>query len=210
MSRKVIARGTQPAEGDGSTWFVDNLGRLCSITGAKVVEHLRDVAGTTQLAWNEAEHELAMLTASGHIVCLTTTGRVYTTAASCQQLYGHGARALAVTASGQTCDLGNEQPASSQPVDYLSHPIVAGNSMCITPKWVTWNVTGRDLDLKLCIYGERGTSCHGFVVNSLHVKGNVGAPVKVPLAAQPLRALRLAVSGTAPSGTLLGPVVIAI
>lgn len=210
MSRKVIARGTQPAEGDGSTWFVDNLGRLCSITGAKVVEHLRDVAGTTQLAWNEAEHELAMLTASGHIACLTTTGRVYTTAASCQQLYGHGARALAVTASGQTCDLGNEQPASSQPVDYLSHPIVAGNTMCITPKWVTWNVTGRDLDLKLCIYGERGTSCHGFVVNSLHVKGNVGAPIKVPVAAQPLRALRLAVSGTAPSGTLLGPVVIAI
>ena len=33
---------------------------------------------------------------------------------------------------------------------------------------------------------------------------------KLPLAAQPLRALRLAVSGTAPSGTLLGPVVIAI
>ena len=44
----------------------------------------------------------------------------------------------------------------------------------------------------------------------MHVKGNVGAPVKVPVAAQPLRALRLAVSGTAPSGTLLGPVVIAI
>lgn len=210
MSRKVIARGTQPAEGDGSTWFVDTLGRLCSITGAKVVEHLRNVAGTTQLAWNEAEHELMMLTEGGHIACLTTTGRVYTTATCCQQLYGHGARALAVAASGETSDLGSEQPASSQPVDYLSHPMVVGNAMSVTPKWVTWNVTGHDLDLKLCIHGERGASCHGFVVNSLHVKGNVGAPVKVPIAAQPLRTLRLAVSGTAPSGTLIGPVVIDI
>lgn len=210
MSRKVIARGTQPAEGDGSTWFVDNLGRLCSITGAKVVEHLHDVAGTTQLAWNEAEHELLMLTEDGHISCLTSVGRVYTTAASWQQLYGHGARALAVTASGEMCDLSSEQPVGSQAVDYLSHPIVAGSTAWATPKWVTWMVTGRDLDLKLCIYGERGASCHGFVVNSLHVKGNVGAPIKVPIAAQPLRTLRLAVGGTAPSGTLIGPVTIAL
>ncbi len=206
MSRKVIARGTLPAEGDGSIWFVTGMKSLCDITGAKVTVRLRNVEAS-QMAWNDHERELVMRDNDGGVCVLGASGRYYSTTLQYAQLYADGIHALAVTAGGEVCDL-QQEDAATQAIDYRSAPIAVDFSMRAVPSGVTWNVMGDNLDLKLSILGERGSSCHGFLVNRIHLKGNVHAPFRVPLVPQPLRTLRLAIAGKAPSGTLITPMVL--
>ena len=68
---------------------------------------------------------------------------------------------------------------------------------------VEWQVYGDDVDLTLDLLGERGLSCHGFLVNRLRVKGRVGAPLVVPVFAPPLRTIRRHIAGHAATGTIV-------
>ena len=72
---------------------------------------------------------------------------------------------------------------------------------------VTWTVMG-DGALSLEVTGERGISCHGWLVGRLRVSGQINAPLRQQLVPQPLRTLRLHINGTANSGTLLLPTIV--
>ncbi|MBQ4007398.1 MAG: hypothetical protein II603_02565, partial [Muribaculaceae bacterium] len=93
----------------------------------------------------------------------------------------------------------------SCPISYRSHPIVLDHLMRTTITAIVWNIFSDQARLSLSMHGERGTSCHGFLVNSIRVQGYINAPLCIPVVAPPLRTMRLTVQGTVKSGTLVLP-----
>ena len=152
-----------------------------------------------QLAWDDVHHELWARQTDGTVLAVMPSGRVSRRMVVCDHLYDDATHALAVTAQGQVLDLTDEVAVAAQAMEWQSHPMVAER-----PTEVVWQVMG-DGTMALEVTGERGLSCHGFVVGRLRVSGKVNAPLRQRLVSPPLRTLRLRVSGTASSGTLLLP-----
>ena len=61
---------------------------------------------------------------------------------------------------------------------------------------------------ELSVRGERGLSCHGFLVNTTRVNGTLAASLPIKLISRPLRTFRIAISGTFAPGTLLLPIAV--
>ena len=205
LSRKVIDPSVLPADGDGSVWFVTALGQLCRATGPRVEAVLR-MSGVKELAWNDVERELAILLTDGSMQLLEPSGRSVQLTLQPSQLWADGVHALAVMPIGAVLNLRQEQDTgSSVEMHWLSHPMQLSAAMTAAPTRVQWNLQGSDLDVRLAVRGERGSSCHGFIVSRVHVQGFLGAPVAVRMVPQPLRSLCFEVQGTVPAGTLLLP-----
>ena len=102
-------------------------------------------------------------------------------------------------------DITQEVPSESCSILYRSHPIVLDPLMRREVHTLVWNVFAAQANLHLRLLGERGTSCHGFTVNAMHVQGAINAPLRIPVIAPPMRTLRLEVEGVVESGTLLLP-----
>lgn len=204
LSRKVINPAVPPADADGSVWFMSAQNQLCRATGAKV-EAVLLLKNVTALAWNDVERELAILQEDGSMQLLMPSGRTVSRSLSPAQLWTDGIRSLAVMPGGEVLDLQQEQPAESVTVEWLSDPIELSPAMKAAPTRLQWNLCGTGLDVTLTLRAERGTSCHGFIVSQVHVQGTLGAPLALRLVPQPLRTVRLHLTGTMPSGTLLLP-----
>ncbi len=121
-------------------------------------------------------------------------------------LYSDAQNALAVTDAGTLVDLTNEDSAVMA-VSYMSHPLEIDAMMCKSPKRITWNVfttrtTPSTAVVTLTLRGERGSSCHGYVISRVRANGVIAAPLSRPLIAHPSRTLRLAIAGSLPSGTI--------
>ena len=199
LNRAVIAVGSQPVEGDRDLYFNNVHGYLCRLRGSELTVAWRD-CGMCQLAWDDVHRELWALNDDGLLLALMPSGRVSHRTMACVQLYDDATHGLAVTASGQVMDLAHEQSVSTQRVYWQSHPIAHS-----TPSEVVWQVMGNGT-LMLEVTGERGISCHGFLVGRLQACGQLNAPLRQRLVSPPLRTVRLSVSGTCTSGTLLLPV----
>ena len=198
LDRTVIAAGSRPVEGGRDLYFVSHRGHLCRLRGSEVTVVWRDT-GVCQAAWDDAHGELWALLHDGTVLALMPSGRASRRSVACRQLYDDATHALAIDAEGHVLDLTHEVASSSQAVEWLSHPLASER-----PHQVVWQVMGTGT-LTLMVRGERSMSCHGFVVGSLRVSGTVYAPLRQRLLAQPLRTIRLQVSGRADSGTLLLP-----
>ena len=105
-------------------------------------------------------------------------------------------------------DITQEEPCQQCTILYRSHPILLHPLMRWEVYSVVWNVFASQADAHLRLLGERGTSCHGFLVNAIHVQGPVNTPLHIPVVAPPMRTLRLVVDGQVESGTLLLPATI--
>lgn len=202
LDRTVIAPGTRPTEGGRDIYFTSHRGHLCRLRGSEVTTVWRGV-GVCQLAWDDAHHELWVRQADGTVLAVMPSGRVSRRTVTCSHLYADTTHALAVSASGQVLDLTVEADATAQLFEWQSHPIVTHR-----PVEVVWQVLGHGT-MTLEVTGERGLSCHGFVVGRLRVSGSVNAPLRQRLVSPPVRTLRLHVSGTATTGTLLLPTILA-
>ena len=159
------------------------------------------------IAWNDRERELWIAGPDGHVVVLMPSGRTYSRDISVHSLYSDPQHALAVTAEGALLDLATEE-STSQQVNYLSHPFELDPLMSRRLKRIVWNFFSQTVpptSVTLTLRGERGSSCHGYIINKVRASGTIAAPLSRPLIAPPTRILRLQVSAAVPSGTLLLP-----
>ncbi len=113
-------------------------------------------------------------------------------------LYDDLSHALAVAASGEVRDLADETAAMME-VELLT----AAEECRVPLRRIEWQVYGDDVHLRLDVLGERGMSCHGFIVNRMTVTGRVAAPIVVPVFAPPLRIMRRHITGSAATGTVI-------
>lgn len=202
LDRTVIATGCRPIEGNRNLYFASGRGHLCRLRGSEVDVIWRDV-GLCELAWDDAHRELWVRQTDGTMWAIMPSDRVSLRTVGCMQLYGDTAHALAVTDTGRVLDLTDEADVDSQSFEWQSHPIVSPR-----PVEVVWQVMG-DGTVTLALTGERGISCHGFVLGRLRVSGTINAPLRQRLLSPPLRTLRLHATGIAASGTLLLPAIVA-
>ena len=158
-----------------------------------------------ELAWNTVEQELWMLDANGSLQLFMAHDRTTRLSLQAAQIWSRDSTALAIDAQGQVLDITREIPLDNCPILYHSHPIVLDHLMHTAVTAIVWNIFTQQAQLSLSMHGERGTSFHGFLVNSIRVQGAVNAPLRIPVITQPLRTLRLTVQGTVKSGTLLLP-----
>lgn len=183
---------------------------LCSIAGSTLKRVLAGVEPATELAWNDHERELWLLSTGGEVVVLMPSGRTYSRDMALGSLYSDPCHALAVTAGGTLVDLSCEVPTMKN-VSFLSHPFAIDPTMRL--KRISWNMfavpcegsEGASPSLVLTLRGERGASCHGYLISQVRASGIIAAPLSRPIIAPPTRTLRLQVQATAASGTLLLP-----
>lgn len=208
ITRQIIDSGSRPIEGGGRVWFFNDHGQLCSLEGSRVETHSVKADTGMGLAWNEVERELVYCNPEGK-VSLLATGDLYTHSDwEFAQLYSDSTRALGVASDGKVYDLTREITTAQRHVDYLTHPIAADDFMRKPITSVTWNVYGEPIKGSFTIRGQRGASCHGFVINRMRIDGSLNAPLHVRVVAQPCRAFTLQVEGNMPSGTLLLPTIV--
>lgn len=200
IARKILADGFTPVEGGGSVWFKTMLGDLCSVNGSLVKSHGR-WSKLKAIAWNETEGELWMLDAEGHVSILFDQCHWTRLSLTATHFFQNAEKSLAIDAQGQVMNLQQEENVPSQEVYYLSHPFQLPD----TPQQVQWNFMGDHAKLTFSLRGERGSSCHGYLINSIHATGTIAAPLCVPLVVQPSRTLRMEIKGTMPSSSLLRP-----
>ncbi len=209
LHRSPMAAGGRPAEAGDSVCYVDASGRLCRLRGSERRVMLSGVDGQSQLAYSQAFDELAVLSPQGMVRQVhLDSARAWQRSLSAGSLYGGDGRAIAVTLGGELLDLDVEQAAESQPVYYRSMPIELLDGDPCRPTSVMWRIAASGAQLRLGVNGERGVSCHGFTVGGVSVSGTVGAPVVQRLVSPPLRTVRLVLSGTLPSASLVQPVTI--
>lgn len=212
ISQEVLAGGATPAMAGDAVWFVSQHGVLCRLSGSTVSRVLRQVENTTQLAWNGNERELWLASSDGAVRVLMPSGRTYSRSLIVGTLYSDAKHSLAVDSNGMLLNLSNEQAAMTA-VRYLSQPMELDALMRKSPRRITWNVfttsTSSGMEpqgqVELILRGERGSSCHGFVISSVRASGTIAAPLSRPILTPTSRTLRLEINGTLPSTTLVLP-----
>ena len=201
VDRAVIAPGCVPVDGDRDVYFVNRYNSLCRLTGSAVEVLLPGIGEVQALAWDDCHGELHVLADGGETLAVQASGHYSRRTVEASQLYNDTSHALAVTAQGEVLDLTHENDAQQQ-VLYQSHPIVLAGQ-CAVPRSVSWCVISNAAQVALSLHGERGMSCHGFLIGRLRVNGVVRAPLAVPVVSSPCRSVRFTVDGTALSGTVI-------
>ena len=142
------------------------------------------------------------------------SGRTYRRDISVGNLYSDPSNAMAVTTDGTLLDLSQEHD-EVQNVYYLSQPIEIDYIMRKRIKRITWNLfTPQGANgvsaFRLSLRGERGSSCHGFIISQVSATGTVAAPLSRPVINIPSRIIRLEVDASLPSHSILLPTIINI
>ena len=214
ITEVVLGDSAKPVAGGDALWFVSQHGILCQLSGSKVKRMLHEVPPETQLAWNDRERELWLASDNGGVVVLMPSGRTYCRDLAVENLYCDPTHSLAITDNGLLLDLLHELPTIKN-VSFLSHPFEIDPIRLLTR--ISWNIfsvptipTDPGDSLVLTLRGERGRSCHGYIISQVRATGIVAAPLLRPIIAPPTRTLRLQVEGTIHSGTLLLPTVVNI
>ena len=91
---------------------------------------------------------------------------------------------------------------------WQTHPIALHPLMGRALHRMVWHVSGDDVALTLKVTGQRGIMAQDCDMSVTRVTGMVDQPLATPTVAWRARTLRLAIDGTARSGTLLLPTMI--
>ena len=206
VDRTVIDAAVAPVEAWRDVWFVSRHGHLCRLSGAQVTVVQRD-AGYRAMAWSEAYSELWLLPAAGYPLALMADGTMSRRTVDAEQLYSDPRHAVAVTDDGTLLDLEREQEAV-MPVTWNSHPVALDAWMGAPVGRVLWHISAPESDLTLRLVGQRGVMAGDADMSVITVTGAVNQPLAVPVVRWPSRTVRLSLSGTARSGSLLLPTVL--
>lgn len=203
VDRTVIDAAVPPVEGGTAIWLLSRHGHLCRLSGSQLTVVHRDVP-CRALAWCNAHDELWLLPASGNPLVMMASGRMSERTVAASELYSDPRHAVAVGPEGDVMDLEQEHCAM-QPVTWRSHPIALHPLLGEALHRVVWHMTGDDVSLTLAVDGQRGVMSGDIPLSQMTVEGAVNHPLATPTMARRGRTLRLAVSGTARSGTLMLP-----
>ena len=203
VDRTVIAAAVAPVEGAGDVWLVSRHGHLCRLSGSRLAVCQRDV-DYRGMAWCNAHDELWLLPAQGNPVVMMPGGRLSERTVAAGQLYSDARHAVAVTPAGGVLDLEQEQSAV-MPVSWQTHPVRLDALMGETLHRVVWHVSGDDMSLTLRVTGQRGIMAQDVPLSEMTVEGAANQPLATPMVVRQVRTVRLSVTGTAHTGTLLLP-----
>ena len=92
------------------------------------------------------------------------------------------------------------------PVTWCSHPIALNPLLGASLGRVVWHVSGQAADLTLQVMGQRGIMAQDCELSVMRVTGDIDQPLATAPMAVRARTMRLQVTGTARSGTLLLPI----
>ncbi len=206
VDRTVIAADVSPVEAGGNIWFVSRHRHLCRLDGYRVTVCQRDVTYTA-LAWCNAYHELWLLPSRGYPLAMMPSGAMSERTVDAVALYSDTMHAVAVTDAGTLLDLEHEE-AAEVPVKWHSHPFALDLLMARAVRRVVWHVVSDGAELSLQVIGQRGIMAQDESVGLVTVSGAINQPLAFAPMAVRARTLRLEVSGTATTGTLLQPTLI--
>ncbi len=206
VDRTVIAPDVAPVEGGRCIWFVSRHRHLCRLSGALVDVRLRAV-DCAAMAWCNAYGELWMLPRQGLPAVMMDDGTLSRRTVEAFQLYSDPQHALAVTPTGTLLDLEHEG-AATMAVGWRTHPIALDGLMARAVMRVVWHLMSGNASLELCVTGQRGIMAQDSPVGRTVVDGAIDQPLAAPVIAVQARTVRLEMTGTATSGTLLLPPVI--
>jgi hypothetical protein len=210
IGRHVIASSVLPCCANGHLYFVTSCGSLCSLVGAKVnlVLHRCDAVS---MAYNSSRDELWLLSSARSVTVLMSSGATYSRTLTLSSLGGDYLMPVAVSLAGEIYDIATESADSQVQVSFLTYPFSAArNGRLVSPACAVWNVNADNSSLRLSVYGERGSSCHGMLLATITTTGPLSAPLPVRLFSPRIRTLRLSASGTVPSSALFLPVTLII
>lgn len=185
-SQKMIAQctdGIRIVSGD----------KLLLLDGTKVTTIEHRVA-SNQIAWNGANEELVSINDS-KVSIYNMAGRHYKRA---EKVTGIIDSRYAISEDNSVLDIHNEESTITT-ISYLSHPWKAKGIV----KGIIWSILGNEIELTLTLYGDNGDTCHGTMLSQLKAKGNIGAPIWVPLLLPYCRILRIGIEGTVSPNMLL-------
>ena len=197
LDRTILDAACLPVEGNRDIYFTSVHGHLCRLRASNV-SVVANGANVRHTAWDDVHDELWCLTTDGTLWALVAGEMLVKRTIGASHLFNDLTQALAVNADGEILDLTDEQQAMME-VELLTQPEVCRKP----PRQAVWQIYGDDVHLRLDLLGERGLSCHGFLVNRMTVNGRIAAPLVVPLFPPPLRTVRRHITGTAASGTII-------
>lgn len=206
VDRTVIDAAVPPVEGGGDVWLISRHRQLCRLSGARLTVCGNDIS-CTAMAWCNAFAELWLLPSQGYPVVRMASGAMSVRTVAAAQLYSDPRHAVAVTDDGTILDLEQEQ-AASLPVTWLSHPVALSPLLGSLVGRVVWHLSGRALDMKLKVTGQRGIMAQDSDVSLITVTGDIDQPLATAPMAVRARTVRLSVNGTAATGTLLLPTLV--
>lgn len=202
VDRAVAVVGCVPVEGSRDVYFIDSDGWLCRLESSRVQRLMPDVPLPCTLGWNASHRELWVCDDDGRVTVVDSNGGYVVRTVGAVQVYSDFAAALLVGSDGTVRDITVED-SQTVSIDYLTQPIVIDRYRQAVPRAVLWSVNSPSCTLSLELLGERGRSCHGALVARLCVSGDVNASLPMHVVSSPCRSVRLQVTGTALTGTIL-------
>lgn len=210
LSHQAIAPTVAPADSDTAVFFATTRGKVCRLeryTASTITDKINRIE---QMAWNATENEL-WIKSEDRLVIAMASGRTYhRNDAAYDHIYHLSPTyAYATTASDHLLDITSEQDVGAVNIELLTYPIIIADEAAM-PRSVTWRIFSSDATLDMCITGENGASCHGMTLCRIKASGTVSAPITAKLIAPPVRTVRLSITGTVASTTIMRPALIAL
>lgn len=208
ISRHVIPDGLLPVNSDSALCFATTGGELCAVSQYRVERLRRSVGDVSAMAYCLDRRELWLLSQDGSLTIVGADGLAYSRGETFAGLFMSSADVpVAIDESGGVYSVADESEYLAE-VDFLSEPFSPGVTGLFAPTQVTLLLTAGSASVDVTLYGDTGHSCHGMRLCRLSLSGTLGGPVPFKVWSQPVRKLRLAVSGTLSADATIGGVVI--
>lgn len=201
ISNEQLMSGTRPCVADDAIAFLNRNGCLMRLSGAKIVRCLRNTS-YQGLVWNGVQQELWLIDKDGVADVMMPSGRCYRREERVEWAYSSPALAM-VGSNGVLLDITRECDGEKITVEWLSQPVLLDDAVSALLRRAVWSVFSDCAKLRMCLYGERGLSCHGYPLSALNVNGVLGAPMVHRVVASHLRSVRAELKGTMQTGDVV-------
>ena len=170
---------------------------IYAVSGSNIKVLARDV-DVDALSYVERFGELWSIDHAGNATVWNSSGRYYRRTIASHHFDASG---LLVTADNIVADTADEVPADELPIEYTSHPF----SLPLAPRIVQWHIDSPHINAVATLHGVDSLCAIDAILNTHVVEGVAERPEKLRLCAPCHTVLKIKLSGTAATGSLLLP-----
>ena len=170
---------------------------IYAVSGSNIKVVARDV-DVDALSYVERFGELWSIDHAGNATVWNSSGRYYRRTIASHHFDASG---LLVTADNIVADTADEVPADELPIEYTSHPF----SLPLAPRIVLWHIHSSRINAVATLHGVDSLCAIDAILNTHVVEGAAERPEKLRLCAPCHTVLKIKLSGTAATGSLLLP-----
>ncbi len=199
LSKRTIASSVMAATAADGVVFLDESGALCRLTGSKVAATGIMVDNAKAVGFSIHFNEIWI--AGRKTIIVECNNRFYYRDTPSEIINLSGQTMLVAEGTIMTAE--QETPSDAVNIELLAPAIEMESGK--RAEAVLWDVDAAKASLRFTVYGENGHSCCGRLISAISVKGNIGSPLCHRFAPLWARTVRLGISGTVPSSTLIRP-----